>query len=98
MATTDSDHDQPIYPNRAKDLAIDGPDQLWVADITYIAIREGFAYVAVILDAWSRRAIGYAITGPLGEPERPVVGVEHHLLGLARIFHEKEQFRRSGRR
>ena len=61
-ATTDSDHDQPIYPNRAKDLAIDGPDQLWVADITYVAIREGFAYVAVILDAWSRRAIGYAIS------------------------------------
>ena len=62
VATTDSDHDQPIYPNRAKDLAIDGPDQLWVAYITYVAIREGFAYVAVILDAWSRRAIGYAIS------------------------------------
>jgi putative transposase len=61
VATTDSDHDQPIYPNRAKDLAIDGPDQLWVADITYVAIRAGFAYVAVILDAWSRRAVGYAI-------------------------------------
>src|SRR6185312_2926508 len=61
-ATTDSDHDQPICPNRAKDLAIDGPEQLWVADITYVAIREGFAYVAVILDAWSRRAIGYAIS------------------------------------
>ena len=62
VATTDSDHDQPICPNRAKDLAIDGPDQLWVADITYVAIREGFAYVAVILDAWSRRAVGYAIS------------------------------------
>ena len=43
VATTDSDHGQPICPNRAKDLAIDGPDQLWVADITDIAIREGFA-------------------------------------------------------
>ena len=62
VATTESDHDHPIYPNRAKDLAIDGPDQLWVADITYVAIREGFAYVAVILDAWSRRAVGYAIS------------------------------------
>ena len=41
VATTDSDHDQPIYPNRAKNLAIDGPDQLWVADITYVAIRGG---------------------------------------------------------
>ena len=74
VATTDSDHDQPIYPNRAKDLAIDGPDQLWVADITYVAIREGFAYVAVILDAWSRRAIGHAISRrqtSFGPMERP---------------------------
>ena len=62
VATTDSDHDQPIYPNRTQDLAIDGPNQLWVADITYVAIVEGFAYVAVILDAWSRRAVGYAIS------------------------------------
>ena len=43
VATTDGDHDQPIYPNRAKDLAIDGPNQLWVADITYVAIAAGFA-------------------------------------------------------
>ena len=43
-------------------MAIDGPNQLWVADITYVAIVEGFAYVAVILDAWSRRAVGYAIS------------------------------------
>jgi len=62
VATTDSDHDQPIYSNRTRDLTIDGPNQLWVADITYVAIVEGFAYVAVILDAWSRRAIGYAIS------------------------------------
>ena len=65
VATTDSDHDQPIYPNRAKDLTIDGPDQLGVADITYVAILDGFAYVAVILDAWSRRAVGYAISGSI---------------------------------
>jgi putative transposase len=51
VATTDSDHDQPIYPNRTRDLTIDGPNQLWVADITYVAVVEGFAYVAVILDA-----------------------------------------------
>ena len=61
VATTDSDHDQAIDPNRAKNLTINGPDQLWVADITYVAIQGGFAYVAMILDAWSRRAIGYAI-------------------------------------
>jgi transposase InsO family protein len=39
-----------------------GPNQLWVADITYVAIIEGFAYVALILDAWSRWAVGYAIS------------------------------------
>ena len=62
VATTDSDHDQPIYPNRAEGLIVDGPNQLWVADITYVAVVEGFVYVAVILDAWSRRAVGYAIS------------------------------------
>jgi putative transposase len=59
IATTDSDHDQPIYPNHTRELTVDGPNQLWVADITYVAVVEGFAYVAGILDAWSRRAIGY---------------------------------------
>jgi putative transposase len=38
IATADSDHDQPIFPNRAKDMTVDGPDQLWVADISYVAI------------------------------------------------------------
>lgn len=60
--TTHSDHDQPIFLNRAKNLLLDGPDQLWVADITYVTIAGGFVYVAVILDAWSRRVVGYAIS------------------------------------
>ena len=51
VATTDSDHDQPIFPNRTKDVIVDRPNRLWVADITYVAIAVGFAYVAVILDA-----------------------------------------------
>lgn len=42
VATTDSDHDQPIFPDRTKDMIVDGPDQLWVADITYIAVAVGF--------------------------------------------------------
>jgi transposase InsO family protein len=41
---------------------IDGPNQVWVADITYIAIAVGFVYLAAILDAWSRRVVGYAIS------------------------------------
>jgi putative transposase len=62
VATTDSNHDSPIFPDRARDILVDGPNQLWVADITYIAITTGFVYLAVILDAWSRRVVGYAIS------------------------------------
>ncbi|MEA1648418.1 IS3 family transposase [Nitrospirillum sp. BR 11164] len=62
VATTDSDHDEPIFPNRVPDMTLTGPDQLWVGDITYVAVAVGFVYVAVILDAWSRRVVGYAIS------------------------------------
>jgi putative transposase len=62
VATTDSDHGYPIFPNLVKDMAIDGLNQLWVADLTYIAIATGFVYLAAILDAWSRRVVGYAIS------------------------------------
>jgi putative transposase len=61
VAPTDSDHDGPIFPNLAKDVVPTGLNQLWVADITYIAIAAGFVYLAAILDAWSRRVVGYAI-------------------------------------
>jgi len=62
IATTDSNHNYPIFPNLAKNMALDGSNQLWVADITYIAITAGFVYLAAILDAWSRRVVGYAIS------------------------------------
>lgn len=61
VRTTDSDHDGPVFPLVARDFEVHGPDQLWVADLTYIAIAGGFAYVALILDAWSRRVVGYAV-------------------------------------
>jgi putative transposase len=62
VRTTQSDHQNPIFPNRAQGFTPTGPDQMWVADLTYVAIAAGFVYVAVILDAWSRRVIGYAIS------------------------------------
>ena len=62
VATTDSDHDSPIFPGRARNLVVASPNQLWVADITYIAITGGFVYLAALLDAWSRRVVGYAIS------------------------------------
>lgn len=61
VRTTDSDHGGLIFPFIAKGFEVHGPDQLWVADLTYIAIQEGFAYTAPILDAWSRRVVGHAI-------------------------------------
>jgi HTH-like domain len=61
VVTTDSNHDGPIFPNLARDVEPTGPNQLWVADLTYIAMARGFIYLAVILDAWSRRVIGYAV-------------------------------------
>ncbi len=61
VATTDSNHGGPIFPNLARGLIPAGPNELWVADLTFIAIARGFVYLAVILDAWSRRVVGYAL-------------------------------------
>jgi len=62
VRTTQSDHESPIFPNLAEGFTSTGPNQLWVSDLTYVAIAAGFVYVAVILDAWSRRVVGYAIS------------------------------------
>ena len=58
--TTDSDHDLLIYANLLRHVPVTAPDQAWVADLTYIRIRTGFVYLAVILDSFSRAVIGYA--------------------------------------
>ena len=55
-------HKQPIYPNLRSSITPEGPDELWVADLTYIRLTTGFVFLAVVLDAWSRRVIGYAIS------------------------------------
>jgi transposase InsO family protein len=59
VVTTDSGHRLPVYPNRKQGLIVTSVDQLWVADITYIRLGEEFVYLAVILDAYSRRVIGW---------------------------------------
>jgi putative transposase len=61
VLTTDSDHRLAIYPNLARELLPTGLDQLWVADLTYIRLESEFVYLAVILDAFSRRVIGWAL-------------------------------------
>jgi putative transposase len=90
VRTTDSDHESPIFPNLAAGMIPDGPNQLWVADLSYVAIPVGFVYVAVILDAWSRRVVGYAISRRIDtrltlaalraavEARRPAPGCIHH--------------------
>ncbi len=57
--TTDSAHTLPIYPNLARHMKLTGLNQLWVADITFIRLRNEFVYLAVVLDAYSRRVIGW---------------------------------------
>jgi putative transposase len=61
VSTTDSKHSLRTYPNLAKDLILNRTDQLWCADITYIRILTGFVYLAAIIDAFSRKIVGYAI-------------------------------------
>lgn len=62
VPTTDSGHAWRTYPNRVKGAIFDAPDQAWVADITYIRLPTGFIYLAAILDAYSRRCIGWALS------------------------------------
>jgi putative transposase len=90
VRTTDSAHDGPIFPNLARGFGPSDTNQLWVADITYIRIAAGFVYLAVILDAWSRRVIGYALGRQIDtrlalaalraaiETRRPPPGCIHH--------------------
>jgi transposase InsO family protein len=62
LQTTDSNHGEKIYPNLAKTLEVTGINQLWVADITYIQLSKEFVYLAVIIDVFSRRCIGWDLS------------------------------------
>jgi putative transposase len=90
VKTTNSKHPFARYSNLIKDLVVSRMNQVWLADITYIRIRNGFVYLAAILDAYSRRVIGYAISTGLETyltlkalrmaigARRPAPGVIHH--------------------
>ena len=60
-ATTDSQHGFAVYPNLAGEMKLSGINQLWVADITYVRLPKGFCYLAAILDAFSRRVVGWSL-------------------------------------
>ncbi len=90
ILTTDSKHGLRIYPNLAKDMVLTRINQLWVADITYIRLQVEFVYLAVVLDAFSRRCIGWALQHSLEaalvlealrralRQRRPRPGLVHH--------------------
>jgi len=90
VVTTDSHHDWPVYPNLAGELELTGLHQLWVADITYIRLELEFVYLAVILDAFSRRVMGWALDRSLEDEltlaalrmalreRQPTPGLVHH--------------------
>jgi len=67
VRTTDSNHRYPAYSNLTRDLVLTNINQVWISDITYIRILLGFVYLAVILDAFSRKVLGYCISKSLDE-------------------------------
>ena len=90
VRTTDSSHDSPIFPNLYRNVIPSQPNLVWVADFTYIRIATGFCYLAAILDACSRKVVGYAISRRIDTPlalaalraalesRRPPPGCIHH--------------------
>jgi putative transposase len=90
VVTTDSSHSRKVYPHLAGEMTLTGIDQLWVADITYIRLESEFVYLAVVIDAFSRRVIGWALDRSIAddltlaalgmalELRRPSPGLVHH--------------------
>jgi putative transposase len=90
IKTTDSNHNHGYAPNLLRGLAVNGPNQVWVADITYIRILTGFVYLAAILDLFSRKVVGWALSRSIDaklclaalrqavDARRPAPGCIHH--------------------
>jgi transposase InsO family protein len=90
IVTTDSNHGRKVYPNLASKMVLSGINQLWVADITYIRLEREFVYLAVVIDAFSRRVVGWALDRTIEddltvaalqvalELRRPPPGLVHH--------------------
>ena len=90
MVTTESDHEREVYLNLARRLTLTGINQLWMADITYLRLRTEFVYLAVLLDGFSRKVVGWALDQTLATrlplealrhaitTRQPPPGVVHH--------------------
>jgi putative transposase len=101
IATTDSNHGHKVYPNLLAGLTLTGTNQAWVADITYIRILKGFVYLAALLDRYSRKVIGWAISkridaelclaalkSALGTRQPPAGCIHHSDRGVQYACHE----------
>jgi putative transposase len=90
IVTTDSNHALPVYPNVAPEMVLTGIDQLWRSDITYVRLETEFVYLAVVLDAFSRKVVGWALDRTLEatltiealqmalRTRKPAAGLVHH--------------------
>jgi putative transposase len=90
LVTTDSAHGLPTYPNLLAEVALSAPNQAWVADITYVRLPTSFAYLACVLDAYSRRCVGWKLSRQIDTQltldaldmaliqRRPTSGLIHH--------------------
>jgi transposase InsO family protein len=91
VITTDSNHGCRVYPNLVRNMILAATDQLWRADITYIRLRDEFVFLAVVLDAYSRRVIGWALDRTL-EGELPLAALRMALTRrTVRLVHHSDR-------
>ena len=92
VTTTNSRHNHPIYPNLIKDRIINGINQVWCSDITYIRILTGFVYLAAIIDIYSRKIVGYAIAKTLS-PELTIAALHMAIANrdTNKLIHHSDQ-------
>ena len=95
LTTTDSNHNLPVFPNLARDIAVTGLNQLWVADITYIQLEREFIYLAVIIDIFSRKCIGWELgrdlDAVLASNALKMAISERKSLGFGGLVHHSDQ-------
>ena len=93
--TTDSEHNLPVYPNLARDIVIVGINQLWAADITYIRLLREFIYLAVIIDVFSRKCIGWKlgrdIDAKLALSALDMALADRKDMGISDLIHHSDQ-------
>jgi len=88
--TTNSDHPYPRYPNLVKDLVVAAPEQVWVSDITYIRLGEGFVYLAIVMDVFTRAIRGWHLSKSLDQ-ELTLVALRMGLMDHIPQMHHSDQ-------